>query len=477
LLLNNHLRGHVTRSFVFCFVILCFLIAFAQAEERDRPNVIVILADDLGYCDTELYGCEDVSTPNLIRIADAGVKFTDGYVTSPVCSPSRAALLTGRYQQRFGHEFLPPKETDGLPASEVTLADAMRVSDYVTGMVGKWHLGLGDEFNPTKRGFDEFFGSLGGATDYVDPKRADVKISRPGRPPLPEGPWQGRKDFGVVLRGLEAVVEKDYLTTAYTRESLAFIESHRDEPFFLYLPHLAVHQPLQVTKQYYDQFPHIEDESRRVYAAMTAALDDSVGAILDSLDEHELTDNTLLIFVSDNGAGVADYCTNEPLRMGKQTLFEGGVRVPFVMQWPGMIPAGETYEHPVSILDIFPTVMAAIGGRQAEQGDGVDLVPFLTGERRGQPHKTLYWRSGENWAIRHGNWKLIHAADRDWLYDLESDIGELNNRAQDRKGTVRKLRRIHQRWSDQMMDPAWEAIGVKSSPAFAVDGVQIIWPV
>ncbi len=458
---------------VALLTLFCCASTFADTS---RPNVVLILADDLGYCDSELYGCDDVPTPNLMRIAEEGVRFTDGYVTSPVCSPSRASLLTGLNQQRFGHEFLPAKPTDGLPDSEKTLAEALKSHGYATGIVGKWHLGLDLKFNPTNYGFDEFFGSLEGWTDYIDPKRDDVNISRPGRPPLPEGPWQGRRNYNVIMRGTEPVVENEYLTEAYTREALEFIERHQDQPFFLYVPHLAVHQPLQVTQRYYDQFPHIKDESRRVYAAMTVALDVSVGAILNSLERHELLENTLVIFLSDNGAGVADYCTNDPLRLGKQTLFEGGVRVPFVMQWPGTVPRGKTFESPVSALDVYPTVMAAVGA-PVKHGDGVDLMPYVDGSKRGQPHKTLYWRSGANWAIRHYDWKLIHAGGRDWLYNLAEDIGERSNLADTEIRTLRKLRRIHRRWNDRMLSPAWKSMGTKTSPAFSVDGVQIDWPV
>jgi arylsulfatase A-like enzyme len=450
--------------------------ATALSAEKPPPNVVLLVADDLGYCDSELYGCDEVPTPNLLRIAQDGALFTAGYVTSPVCSPSRAALLTGRYQQRFGHEFLPSKDTFGLPASEKTLAEAMKEAGYATGVFGKWHLGVAPEFNPTRRGFDEFFGSLDGATDYIDPTRNDVKSSRPGRPPRPDGPWKGRGKNGI-FQGTQQIEEEDYLTDATTREALRFIEDHKDDPFFLYVPYLAVHQPLQVTQQYYDRFPHIEDESRRVYAAMTAAMDDGVGAILDSLDANGLADNTLVIFLSDNGAGVAEYCTNEPLRLGKQTLFEGGVRVPFTIKWPGQIPKGMTYDHPVSALDVFPTVMTAVGEAPGEPRDGVDLIPYLQGSKPGQPHETLYWRSGANWAIRSGDWKLIHAGGRDWLYNLADDIGEQTNRASERPRIVEELKRIHSRWDADMIDPAWPPIGSKTAPQFSVDGVPIDWPV
>jgi arylsulfatase A-like enzyme len=456
------------------------------ATEPAPPNIVLILADDLGYCDSELYGCDTIPTPNLKRIADEGVLFTAGYVTSPVCSPSRAGLLTGRYQQRYGHEFLPSNDSVGLPPGEETLADAMRQAGYTTGMVGKWHLGDAEAFNPIHRGFDEFFGVAGWGSDYIDPTLEDVKSSRPGQKTAqasktaPVASWGGRGGVSAIRRGTRVVEEENYLTETFTQEAVAFIEKHTSRPFFLYVPYTAVHQPLQVTQNYYDRFPHIEDESTRIFVAMVSSMDDSVGSILDALERNGLEENTMVIFLSDNGAGVADYCSNEPLRLGKQTLFEGGVRVPFSIKWPGQVPAGMTYEHPVSALDIFPTALAAAGRDEPSSngaGDGVDLMPYLTGSIDGQPHDALYWRSGANWAVREGNWKLIHAGDRDWLYDLSEDIGEQTNLAEDHPDIVDRLKSTFDRWNGEMIDPLWPPIGVKASPDFSVDGVAIDWPV
>lgn len=452
-----------------------FLLCLASlVHAADKPNIVLIVADDLGYCDSELYGCDAVPTPNLMRIANEGVLFTAGYVTSPVCSPSRASLLTGRYQQRFGHEFLPSKPDSGLPVSETTLADTLGQAGYLTAMVGKWHLGSAPQFHPTRRGFGQFFGMMGGATDYLDPTDGNARSDR-----TVKKPWPGRGARGV-YRGTEEVDEDRFLTEAFTQEAVQFIEQNKTRPFFLYLPHLAVHQPLQVTRAYYDRFPHIKDESTRIYAAMTAAMDDSIGLVLDALERNKLASNTLLIFVSDNGAGVADYCTNAPFRLGKQTLFEGGVRVPFAMRWPGHIPQGEQYSKPVSTLDIFPTVMAA-AGRSAGAGsslDGVDLMPHLTGLQAGNPHDVLYWRSGKNWAIREGHWKLIHAAGRDWLYNLTDDTGEQSNLAGELPGVVEKLKGLYNTWSTKMADPAWPPAGMKKGlQQFSVDGVGVDWPV
>ncbi|MDE0179133.1 MAG: sulfatase-like hydrolase/transferase [Gammaproteobacteria bacterium] len=468
------------------FSILALVLASAaHGADPAPPNVVVILVDDLGYCDSELYGCDTVPTPNIKRIADEGVLFTDGYVSSPVCSPSRAALLTGRYQQRFGFEFLPttgPESDDGLPEDEVTLADALKREGYVTGMVGKWHLGSHEKFNPVHRGFDEFFGMNPGGTDYLDPTREDARIMRrvgelliePGHPS--KAPWKGRGD-GSLMRGPTPVEENDYLTDAFTREAVAFIRRHNERPFFLYLPYTAVHGPLQVTQRYYDRFPHIEDEGSRIYAAMTSALDDGVGAVLDTLEEDGLEENTLVVFLSDNGAGVSEYCSNEPLRLGKQTMFEGGIRVPFTMKWPARIPQGITYEHPVSALDIFPTAIAAAGGELPADRDidGVDLVPYLNGSNSAKPHDRLFWRAGTIWAARVGDWKLTYAADRYWLYDLSEDIGEMNNLADKRRDIVKTIKASYAQWNSGNIEPLWPTFGAKTMPQYSVDGVQVHW--
>jgi arylsulfatase A-like enzyme len=232
-----------------------------------------------------------------------------------------------------------------------------------------------------------------------------------------------------------------------------------------------------VTQEYYDRFPEIEAESKRIYAAMTSALDDGIGSIMTALEENGLEQNTLVVFLSDNGAGVADYTNNAPLRLGKHTLFEGGVRVPFAMKWPAQIAAGKTYEHPVSSLDIFPTAIAAAGAKlPADRSiDGVDLLPFVTGAASEQPHESLFWRQGPNWAVRHGDWKLIHAAGQNWLYELSADIGEQYNIAEQNAEIINRLTKAFETWNSDNIDPLWPPLGGKSMPAFSVDGVSINW--
>ena len=455
--------------------------ANAHGTDAASPNVVLILVDDLGYCDSELYGCDAVPTPNIKQIAEEGALFTDGYVSSPVCSPSRAGLLTGRYQQRFGHEYLPamePGSGDGLSPEEVTLADALKEAGYVTGMVGKWHLGSQEQFHPVNRGFDEFFGTVTWGTDYLDPTRKDARIVRRAgaNPNAAESPRKGR-GFNGLMRGTTPVEEDDYLTDAFTREAVAFINRHKSRPFFLYLPYTAVHGPLQVTQEYYDRFPHIEDEPRRIYAGMTSALDDGVGVVVNALEENGLEQNTLVVFLSDNGGGVSDVNSNKPLRLGKQTMFEGGVRVPFTMKWPARIPKGMVYEHPVSALDIFPTAVAAAGGTVPTDGtiDGVDLIPYLNGSNSDVPHDKLFWRAGPIWAARVGDWKLTYAADRYWLYDLSTDIGEINNLADKRPDVVKRIHASYAQWNAGNIEPLWPSFAAKDMPDFSVDGVTVKW--
>ncbi|MAI42903.1 MAG: hypothetical protein CMP95_10620 [Gammaproteobacteria bacterium] len=281
----------------------------------------------------------------------------------------------------------------------------------------------------------------------------------------------------ILLKGTTEVSESEYLTEAFTREAVRFIEKNKNQPFFLYLPHFAVHGPLQVTQKYYDRFPTIEDEASRIYAAMTSALDDSIGTILDKIQGLGLEQDTLIIFISDNGGGVSHYPNNFPLRGGKHTMFEGGVRVPFAMKWPARIPKGVTYEEPISSLDIFPTIVAATRGKLPEEVaiDGVDLVPHLNGSDSGIPHNKLFWRSGSIWAAREGDWKLIYAGSRYWLYDLSKDIGEKLNLAGSHKEVVQRIKASYDKWNTTNVEPLWPSYGEKSGDSYDIDGVPINW--
>ena len=350
------------------------------AAAGQKPNILVIVADDLGYGELGCQGWKDIPTPHIDSIARNGVRFTSGYVSCPVCSPTRAGLMTGRYQQRFGHEFNPgpvelASDTFGLARDETTLAERLKAAGYATGLVGKWHLGTREGFRPTERGFDEFFGFLGGSHPYLS---------------------NGRRR-GEIMRGTERFVEPDYLTDAFKREALAFIGRHHAQPFFLYLAFNAVHAPLQATAKYRARFPGIEDEKRQTFAGMLSAMDDAVGAVLAQLHDLGLEEKTLVFFISDNGGPTPQTTSrNDPLRGTKATTWEGGIRIPFMIQWKGHVPPGKVDERPVISLDIHPTALAAAGvGLPTEKKlDGVNLLPFLEGSSAALPHEFLFWRFG-----------------------------------------------------------------------------------
>lgn len=419
--------------------------ALAEASERVKPNIVILVSDDHGYGDISSQGCEDIPTPNIDSLGKNGVRFSDGYVSCPVCSPMRAGLQTGRYQQRYGHEFNPgppghASPNFGLPVGEITLADRLKQAGYTTGLIGKWHLGYNPEFHPLKRGYDEFFGFISGMHDYFisdDPVR------------------------GPILRGMDRIEEEAYLTEAFAREAAAFINQHKARPFMLMVTFNALHSPLQAPEKYLARFPSIPEKKRRIYAAMTSAMDDAVGQVLDTLRKTGLEENTLIFFLSDNG-GPTSLTTsrNWPLRGEKGDVWEGGIRVPFLVQWKGRIPAGKVYDQPVIALDIHPTCIAASGGKfdiPADKAlDGIDLLPYLTGAKSGAPHAELYWRYGNLSAVRKSNYKLVRVSDRTHLYDLARDISEQNDLAGEKPEVVKGLQALYDKWDKQLIPPAWK---------------------
>lgn len=409
-----------------------------ESPGAHKPNIVIIVSDDQGYGDVGFHGCKDIPTPNLDSLAKSGVRFTDGYVSCPVCSPTRAGLMTGRYQQRFGHEMNPGGRPEhGLPLSQITLANLLKSAGYATGIVGKWHLGMTPEHHPQKRGFDEFFGFLSGAHSYLDPLL--------GTP-------------NAIMRGTQPVDEKEYLTDAFTREAVSFIERHRKHPFFLYLPYNAVHTPLHATEKYLSRFKEIPDERRRTYAAMLSAMDDGIGAVLKKLRDSGLEKDTLIFFFSDNGGPPANGSSNGSLRAYKGTVYEGGIRVPFLLRWPEKIPAGVVCHKPVISLDVLPTALAAAGGRLPTDRpmDGVNLLPYTAGEKSDVPHELLFWRMRQNKAVRKGNWKLVIVGETPpQLFDLSKDIGETNDLAADKPDVVKELSGALAKWESQMVPPLW----------------------
>ncbi|WP_428308789.1 sulfatase family protein [Lacipirellula sp.] len=434
----------LTRTIAAVAITAFGLTTTAHGADAKKPNVIVILADDLGWGELGAQGNKQIPTPNIDSIPANGVKFTQGYVSGPYCSPTRAGLVTGRYQTRFGHEWNPPQKPNaGLPVDQKTIADYLKSAGYATGVVGKWHLGVDEKFRPSKRGFDEFYGTLAN-TPFFHPQLVDSKIS--DNPKRVEDP-----EF--------------YTTDAYGKRAVEFITEHKDEPFFLYLPFNAQHAPLEAPQKYLDRFPEIKDEKRKHFAAILSATDDAIGDVLKSLKDNGIEENTLVIYLADNGGPTqGTTSSNLPLRGVKMTTLEGGVRVPFYAQWKGKIPAGQVYENPIIQLDIIPTALAAAGVAVNPdwQLEGVDLLPYITGKNEAAPHDALFWRLGEQWAVRKGDWKLVASridGPQPRLFNLSEDIGEANDLAAKHPEKVAELRKEWEAWNEKNIPAAWEPNG------------------
>jgi arylsulfatase A-like enzyme len=429
----------------------------AFAADR-KPNILVILADDLGYGELSCQGyTSQIPTPNIDSIGKNGVRFTSGYVSGPYCSPTRAGFMTGRYQQRFGHEFNPGPaeaavENFGLSLKETTIGDRLKAAGYATGWFGKSHLGYKPAFHPLKRGFDEYFGFLGGAHDYLD---AAADKNNP------------------ILKGTEPVNNIGYTTDAFGEHAVDFIEKHKAESWFCYLPFNAVHAPLESTENYLIRFVSVEDKRRKTFCAMLSAMDDAVGKVLAKVRDIGQEENTLIIFFSDNGGPTGSTTSgNGPLRGFKAQTWEGGIRIPFMVQWKGKIPAGKVDDRPVIQLDIQPTALAAAGVAIMPEWklDGVNLLPYLKGEKSDAPHDMLYWRFGQQIALRAGDWKIVKGAgmpgiaadesgkaspEGSQLYYLKDDIGEKNNLAEKNPEKLKELSAAWNKWNADNIDPAW----------------------
>jgi len=415
------------------------------AAPRPRPNVIVILADDLGYADVGAQGLSaDVRTPNIDSIAASGARFTQGYVSCPVCSPSRAGFLTGRYQERFGHDYNPGPDAPnnfGLPLDQVTIADRMKAAGYATGLVGKWHEGSTPDRTPTKRGFDETYGFLGGSHQYLGNNRL------------------GANRENAIRRNNVPVPEPEYLTNAISREAVAFIDRHKGEPFFLYVPYNAVHQPQEAPQKYQDRFADVKDKKRKLMLAMLSAEDDGVGEILGKLKKENIEDNTLVFFFSDNGGPTSkNGSRNTPLAGFKGQVWEGGIRIPFMAKWPGHIKPGQVLDQPVISLDILPTALAVVGDSSPSKVplDGVNLLPLLEGKTVDRPHDVLHWEFAPQWAVRAGDLKLVgFANDPPKLFDLKADVSEHHDLASARPADTKRLLALHEQFSATLPPPLW----------------------
>ena len=450
-------------------LVLIGLTPGASTQQSRRPNILLIVTDDMGYADIGLHGSRDIPTPNIDALMKAGTRFTDAYVTGPYCSPTRAGLLTGKYPQRFGHEFNVPvgagTEELGMPVSETTLADRLKAAGYRTALFGKWHLGSGERFHPQSRGFDEFFGFLGGQHSYVS-------VDAGG--------------FNPLLNGRQPAAGVTYLTDDLAERASSFIKEKRASPFFLYLAFNAVHTPMQAPEKYLARFPAISDPTRRTYAAMLSAMDDGIGKTMEAVRAAGVENDTLVVFMNDNGGPTMEGTTinsssNTPLRGSKRQTWEGGIRVPFAFTWKGRIPAGGVDRRPIIQLDVLPTALAAAGISVGSDWklDGVNLLPYLAGEVRRNPHEALYWRLGDHIAMRAGDWKLVLTSDQPLqrrsfdtlesladaeLYNLANDIGETKNLASSEPAKLRELKEAWLRWNKELASPLWGPRGSGGRP-------------
>ena len=455
------------------------------------PNVVVILADDLGFNDVSFHGGGVVPTPAIDSIGRDGASFSNAYSAAPICAPSRAALLTGRYATRSGFEFcpvprsmgkvlailgghdgrphqpkideaaagaLPPMQEQGLPGTEVTLAEVLRARGYHTVHIGKWHLGSSPPYRPAAQGFDESLMLEG--TRYSPPDSPEALDAKKPGDPVDVTMWRIGQ-HAVSFGDGAPFAPRGYLTDYFTDEAVKVIEKNRNRPFFLYLAHWAVHVPMQASREDYDALPDIADHDLRVHAAMVRSLDRSVRRVLDALRANGLEDDTIVIFSSDNGGpdyvGLPDL--NKPYRGWKLTMFEGGTHVVEFLKWPKRVEKGTRLDAPVSHLDLLPTIAAAAGAEVPEDRpiDGVDLLPYLAGEKTGRPHDRLFWREGGYRAVWADGWKL-HVSEnpkKAWLFDLSKDPYEGTNLADQDPARVEELRGLLDAFDREQAPPMW----------------------
>ncbi|MFD0835930.1 sulfatase [Mariniflexile aquimaris] len=434
-------------------VVMLFLVFQIKAEAQKQPNIIFLFSDDAGYADFGFHGSKIMKTPNLDKLAQGGVKFTQGYVTDAVCGPSRAGLMTGKYQQRFGYEEInvpgymseSSKFLDddmGLPLDQVTMADYLKKQGYTNAMIGKWHLGNADRFHPLKRGFDEFYGFRGGDRSYF------------AYPEIPDGHLDKRMESG--FGNFEE--PKSYATDIFADKAVSFIERNQDKPFFIYLAFNAVHTPMEATPEDLAKFPNLRG-TRKEVAAMTLALDRACGKVMDKLKELGLYENTIIVFSNDNGGPTDKNASiNLPLSGTKSNHLEGGLRVPFLLSWPAQLQGNKTYDYPVSTFDLLPTFYASAGGNVSDLKDidGVNLIPFVKGENKNRPHEALYWKKENRGVYREGDWKLIRFPDRPAeLYDLSKDITEQHDLATQYPERVRSMYKKLFSWELTLARPMW----------------------
>ena len=455
-----------------------------QADERPGswpPNVIIIVADDLGFGELGCQGNPEIPTPRIDELAERGVRCTQAYVTAPNCSPSRAGLFTGRIPTRFGYEFNPigarnEEELAGLPSAEQTLPEFLHDAGYTTGLVGKWHLGGAAKFHPQRHGFDEFFGFMHEGHYFVPPPWQDTHTMLRKRR-LPPGSQMRHRvsdtllysshmggnepDYDAnnpIIRGGQPVEEAQYLTDAFAREAVSFIDRYKHTPFFLTVTFNAVHSPLQAKLETLKGLDNIKDIHRRIFASMLVDLDRGVGTIVDAVRRNKLGQDTLIIFFSDNGGPTKELTSsNLPLRGGKGTMYEGGLRVPFIYCWPDTLPAGKQLRSLTSSLDIFPTVASLVGQQPKRRLDGENIFPMLTGIGNVKRTERLFWRQGKKAALRLGPWKAVTNNRFDgtaWeLYRIDEDVREESNLASKHPQQLQNLLKVWSDYNAEMKEP------------------------
>ncbi len=515
------IRGTSSKAIpVLLFALLWGGLAQSQSPHAAAPNVLLIVVDDLGYHDLAYTGNNAVQTPHMDAIAQQGIFFAEAYTTSPICGPSRQAIFTGRYPQRFGNEYMPYDNLhpsvakqirhyyqsvgrgneglntlkpnliasrsnfhDGLPSTEITLAELLHKQGYATGMIGKWNIGVGDGFYPDQRGFDYSYYFEAALTRYVD-HRVDQSPYAQCRLPyafsdIPA--WAPRWGSTAIRQGRQEVIDSGYLTFSLAQKACDFIGTHAmdDRPFFLTLAFNAPHDPFEAPKVYVDKISGVQDSVKRIYYAMIEALDDAVGSVMKQLEKSGLTDNTMVVFVSDNGgASYTRATTNAPLRGGKCTQFDGGLKVPMFMRLPKGVHAQIRYDNPVSTLDIFSTIAAATQSvlPADRKYDGVNLLPYLQAPNDTMPHHSFYWRNGYAKAIRSGKWKLYsNVKDRQtYLFDLQSDPGETTDLRKQFPTVVQQLKAQLAQWEkSETVAPRWPSA---ASVIINVNGEWVRFP-
>lgn len=432
---------HINYLLILTLLASCAPKTKPVAEVKAKPNIIIILIDDAGYADFGFMGSKDLLTPEIDKLAASGTVFTDAHVTASVCSPSRAGIMSGRYQQKFGFECNGVGDSSGIALNEVTMASALKENGYKTVAIGKWHLG-GDTkpYRPNQRGFDEFYGFLGGSRHYFYDAKRDDRIG----------------NDQAILHNDQNVKFDGYLTDVFGDQAVGYIEKYKKDPFFMYLAFNAVHTPLDAKKEDLEKF---KGHPRQKLAAITWSLDENVGKIISKLKAEGMLENTLIYFLSDNGGATDNQSSCLPLKGFKGIEFEGGTRVPFIVSWKGHVPAGQKFEKLTSSLDIYATSLA-VSGTTLLKGqpflDGVNLMPFLVGQNIGAPHDMLFWRKDQAAAARIGDYKMIRLRNYgSVLYNLNSDLGESKDLTKTNPEKAEEVSKELKKWEKELMQPLW----------------------